>query len=610
MRRYGLSRSFLALLVALSALPVAVAQPVKRPPRVPPAGETTTIAADISDADALKQAGLNPDEPKPLIDYLKARTLTDVDQNSIGDIIKKFGADDFEERVKATEDIEKFGPAAIGPLKSAERDSDPEIAYRAQQALKRMEKVPHSQVSAAVVRSLVKLKPKEAAAVLIGFLPMSDTEEVAEEIRGALVALAVADGKADPALVKALSDKSIARRSAAYVALTEGGPAGERIRIKDAYPQVKEAVRKETDTDAKFRGLWSLLMTTREKEFVPELIAMIPNLPRGRIWQLEEFLLQLAGDGKPDAKFGKTEAALTQAKTAWSDWWTKKGTTVDLVKFNFKPRITGYTDIIEYDYRGYGVYRVLTLGPDLKEKAKVGGAGVNMMNYPADVKKLANGNYLIAEQNGNRLTERDSTGKILKTTNVTQPLSISFIPNGGMVVVCRNQVVQFDKEMKQQWAFQRPQYDIMAGARLPNGDVIFLTNLYQGANCFRLVSKEVEKDGNKTWEVKDNGKPLTLGRIQQYQSIDVTGDEKILVCEFNRVAEYDLSKVEKDKPKELWNFTANHPTSCQRLPNGNTLITIINQAPNGKVYEIDTAGDIVWEYESKDGLRPARAFRR
>lgn len=612
MRRYGLPFSLLIPLVGLFFVPVAIGQPVKRPPVGLPAAPAP-VKAELSDADALKQAGLDAEDPKPLVEYLKARTLTDVDQNSIGDIIKKFGDDDFEVRLKAMADVEKFGPAAIGPLKSAERDSDPEIAYRATQALKRMEKVPHSQVSAAVVRSLLKLKPREAAAVLIGFLPMADTDDVAEEIRAALISLAVVNGsQPDPALIAALKDKSVVRRSAAYVALTEGGPEDQRIRIKDAYPLVKEAVRKEADVDAKFRGLWSLLMTTREKEFVPDLIELIPKLPRGRIWQLEEFLLQLAAKDKPDANFGKSEEALTKAQAEWGKWWAKNGGGIDLVKFDFKPRITGYTDVIEYDYRGYGLYRVTTLGPDLKEKAKIGGTGVNMMNYPSDVKKLANGNYLVAEQNGNRLTERDSTGKIQKTTNVTQPLSISLIPGGGMVIVCRNQVVQYDKDMKQQWSYPRQQYDIMGGIRLPGGDVIFITNLFQGANCYRLTAKEVEKDGNKTWDVKDNGKPLTLGRIQQYQTIDVTGDEKILICEFNRVVEYDLSKLEKDKPKELWTHTTNNgaPSSCQRLPNGNTLVAMLNQPPNGKVIEIDTNGDMVWDYESKDNLRPARAFRR
>jgi|SRR5579883_85583 len=605
MRRFGMPLALALPLAVLFLLPEAGAQPIMRRPPVGVVPVNETAGAQLSDQDALKEAGLTADDANSLIEYLKTRTLTDVDQNKIAEVIKRFGVDDFDERVKATEEIERFGPAAIGPLKAAERSSDPEVAYRAQQALKRMEKVPHSQVAAAAVRALVKLKHKDAAATLIAFLPMADNDEVGEEIREALITLAVANGKPEPALVAALEDKSVVRRSAAYVALIEGGPANERIRIKEAFPLVKAAVRKETDTDAKFRGLWAMLMTTREKEFVPDLIDMIPQLPRGRIWQLEEFLLQLPGGEKPEVRFGKSEDALNKAKDAWAGWWKKKGEMLDLAKFDFKPRVTGYTDIIEYDYRGYGMYRVVTLGPDLKEKVKIGGAGVNMLNYPSDVKKLSNGNYLIAEQNGNRLTERDSTGKIVKTTHITQPLSISLLPEGGMVVVCRNQVVEYDKDMKQKWGFNRPQYDIMSGTRLPGGDVIFVTNTFQGGNCFRLHAKEIEKGENKVWEAKEVGKPLALGRIQQYQTIDVTGDEKIMVCEFNRVVEYDLKTG-----KELWKYNANNPTSCQRLPNGNTIVALINQPPNGKVYEIDTAGDVVWEYESKDALRPARAFRR
>ena len=55
-----------------------------------------------------------------------------------------------------------------------------------------------------------------------------------DEIRAALVGLAVRDGKPDPALVGALADPSPVRRGAAAVALVEGGPATERIRIPDA----------------------------------------------------------------------------------------------------------------------------------------------------------------------------------------------------------------------------------------------------------------------------------------------------------------------------------------------------------------------------------------
>lgn len=608
MRRFG---TLLPLpLVALVLAPVAAEDPPPVPIRRPvvrPAGGLAPDTPAVSDEDALKQAGLSPTDPEPLLEYLKARTLSEVDQTKIGDVIKKFAADDFETRVKASEEVERFGPAAIGPLKTAEKSSDPEVAYRARLTLRRMEKVPHTAVATAAVRAVVKLKPKDGAAVLLGFLPMADTEEVGDEIRAALVGLAVVGGKTEPALLAALDDKLVVRRSAAYVALIEGGDPKERIRIKDAYPKVKAAIRKEADTDAKFRGLWALLMTGREKEFVPDLIDLIPKLQRGRIWQLEELLLQLAGDAKPaDAKFGKGEDGLTKAKVAWAGWWEKKGAALDLSKFEFNPRTTGHTDVIEYDYSGFGRYRVVTLGPDLKVKATLGGAGVNQMNYPSEVKKLPGGNYLVAEMNGGRITERDSTGRIVKTTNVSAPVAFDLLPDGGMVVLCRNQVVQFDKTGNQVWAYQRPQYDIMAGRRLPNGDVVFVTNMFQGANCYRLTTKD--KDGKETKEVKEAGKPYQLGRIQSYQSIDVTGDEKIMVCEFNRVVEYDLK--DRDKAKELWSFASANSTSCQRLPNGNTLITQINHPPTGRVIEVDPSGDIVWEHTSPDGLRCARAYRR
>jgi hypothetical protein len=163
MRRFGIALTLavsFAALVALSAAGDEDPPPVKGKIGKVGKGKATkdsAVRSDLNDADALKQAGLTADEAGPLIEYLKVRTLTEGDQNKIGDVIQKFGADDFEERVKATEEVERFGPAAIGPLKTAERSSDPEVAYRARQALKRMEKVPHSQVAAAAVRTIVKL---------------------------------------------------------------------------------------------------------------------------------------------------------------------------------------------------------------------------------------------------------------------------------------------------------------------------------------------------------------------------------------------------------------------------------------------------------------------
>src|SRR5437870_5591118 len=120
MRRLGLLLSLAAPLAALFAAPAPADDPPRvriRPPGgIGPAVQPGAVRSDLSDEEALKQAGLSAGEVGPLLEYLRVRTLTEGDQTKIGDVIKRFGADDFEERVKATEEVERFGPAAIGPL--------------------------------------------------------------------------------------------------------------------------------------------------------------------------------------------------------------------------------------------------------------------------------------------------------------------------------------------------------------------------------------------------------------------------------------------------------------------------------------------------------------
>ena len=160
-----------------------------------------------------------------------------------------------------------------------------------------------------------------------------------------------------------------------------------------------------------------------------------------------------------------------------------------------------------------------------------------------------------------------------------------------MLVVCRNRIIELDKDWKEVLSYTRQPFDIVAGVRLPKGDVLFVTNAFQGANCIRLDNK-----------LKETAKTNTFGRIQSNQTMDATDDEKILVCEFDRVAEYDLKTG-----KQIWKYECNNPCSCQRLINGNTLITLVN---TNQVIEVDPSGEIVWEYQAKEGLRVSRARRR
>jgi outer membrane protein assembly factor BamB len=105
--------------------------------------------------------------------------------------------------------------------------------------------------------------------------------------------------------------------------------------------------------------------------------------------------------------------------------------------------------------------------------------------------------------------------------------------------------------------------------------------------------------------LKETDKKLSFGQIYNLQTMDVVGSDRVLVCESSGVAEYEIKSG-----KETWRFACNNPNSCQRLINGNTLICEMNFSPNGRVIEVDPSGEIVWEYQGKDALRPGRAYRR
>ena len=551
-------------------------------------------AEAAEDEQLLRRIQLDPKDGKGLLEFIRKRTLKENELNQLHHWIRQFGADDFEERLRAVREVERYGAAAIGPLKATLRDSDPEVRYRAQQALQRLEMVPQSQVLTAVIRALQRQNPPGTVPTLLAFLPsVAEDETVVSVLRQALIALAMtAEGKAEPTLLAAIQDGHPLRRTLAMVALVEGGPANRRIRLPDAYPRVRAAVLKETDVEVKYPVLWTLLLTTREKEYLPELLALIPQLPRGHLWQLEDLLLQLAqGKHPPEGRFGKDSRSLSKTRDAWLQWWKQHGQQISLDTFQYRPRIRGITEIVEVDVRGYSQGRVVSLGPDLKEKWSITG-----LNYPSDMKQLSNGHILVADTNTNRVLVFDTDGRQIRAQFINQqPFAIYILPNDDIHIIARNNVYLFDKQWKQKAIYSRPSFDIVAGCRLPNGETLLVRNVAQGATGFRLDP-----------QLKELRDTHSFARMNHMQNIEAIDDERVLVCEYNRVAEYNLKTG-----KLLWHYNCNNPNSAQRLPNGNTLITLMNEPPNGRIIELTSDGEIVWEYRSKDpSLRPVRAWRR
>lgn len=536
-----------------------------------------------SDLDILKKADLKADDPASLIKYFNSRSLSEEQSQSIKDVISRFGSNEFWVREKASTEVLKFGFAALGPLKAAiATDSDPEVVYRCEDARKRIEKVSQSSVAIAAARQLAKLKSPEALPALLAFLPTADNEYVIEEVRQSLIPLAMKDGKPDSGLITALRDASPIRRTAAAIALAEGA------KTPDAIAAVKSMLAVEKDADTIYLAAVSLIVGSRSMDVVPEFIKTLPDLPRGRLWQAEDVLLQLAGDKAPKAKYGKTRETVEKFRDEWMAWWKANGQAVDVSKFEFKPRTDGSLLLVEWNSQGWGNGSITLLGPNLKERVKL-----TNLAQPMDAVLLPGERIAVAEQNNSRVTIRNFQNEIITTIQENQPIGLQLLPSGKLFVSNRNGCAEYDLNGTKGWKYDRPNnsHDVMGARRLPSGETILFVNSDQKNNCVRI-----DKDG------KDVGKPFPLGQPYYNPAIEGVSKEEFLVTDYNKIQRYSL----KDN-KVVWTHNVNNVTSLQMLPNGNYLYVIQN---SNKIVEITPEKDEVWDYTLSNGMRLARAYRR
>ncbi len=595
----------------LASAPPSLAQPLplRRAPALAPNTEATALfEAAKADKAALAAAKIAPADADGLLAYFERRTLSEVDANAIQAVIERLGAESFGERLKAMDDAEKYGPAAVGPLRKATL-IDPtnvnaanfELAYRAGEVLKRLEKVPHAGIAVAAVRALAKVPHPRTARVLLGFLPQADDQSTAEEIQRTLVAVASAGGKADPFLVESLKDRSPQKRVFAATALIEGGDAKSRVRVPDAYPKVVEAARVEADPDAKFVMTLALAVTARDKDAVGAILAMLPELPRGRLWQAEDLLLVLAGADAPKLAFGATKPAVVKAQAAWQAWWAKALPSIDLDKLAYTPRVQGKTLLVVMDQRNGSGY-VAELGPDMKERWRI-----TNLSSPHDAQVLADGTVAVAENNINSVSVRDTAGRVLsqKATagNAARrvsgpPHQLQVLPGGDLFVVCRNAVLEMKRDKPDQAVvFDRSlTHDITAAVRLPNGETA--VQLQTGPDHLIFLDKAGK-------EIPD--RKVKVGPPPYQSHMANSGEDRVLISEQQKVVEYDIKEN-----KVVWSHPIVNARSVQRLPNGNTLIVDGNGNADGsnRVVEVTPAGEEVWSHRLASGVMIFRAYRR
>jgi HEAT repeat protein len=531
------------------------------------------VAAPADDDQLLKSARIGTDGPS-LLAYFRQRTVNETDRKRLDALIRQLGDPAYAIREQAMTEIVAAGLPAIGPLRQAQSDPDFEIARRAQRCLERIERVPSTSLSAAAARAIAVRKPAGAVGVLLAYLPLADDEGVADEVREALAAVAVTDGRPDSLLERSLDDPAPVKRGAAAEAL-----------VRTGIPAAIETSRKalaDGSTDVRLRTALALVTHAKDKKSVPALIGLLGELPQGIGWRVEDVLVRLAGEGAPQVTLGGDDAARQRCRDAWLAWWEKNAGTADLAKLNAAPPMMGHTLLVLRDQRS-GAGKVMELNAKKEEVWKIEG-----LQLPIDAVMAGRDRVIIVEQT-NKVSERDLSGKVIWIKPMPLASGVQRLPNGNTVVTARNQIVEFDSANPPNEVFshKRPQQDILAAQKLRNGEIVFVTTT---GSCVRIDAKGKEV------------RTFQAGRMYVAGGLEVLPNNHVLMTLKDGVTEYDVDG------RVVWQATVERPTSVQRLPNGNTLVAS-GLSPTTAVAELDRAKQVVWEYKAPDGALPWRAKR-
>jgi HEAT repeat protein len=506
-----------------------------------------------------------------LLEEFHKRSLSEADRERATTLIQKLGDTDPAVRDKAAADLLALGAAVAPLLREAAGKSDAKISAAAASYLALIEKDTPLQLPPPAVKLLALRKPAGAAKAILDYLPSAEGEGSLEDLQVALNAVAARDGKADPAVVKALEHKLSSCRAAAAEALCHGG-------LKDHGDAVRKLL-KDKELSVRLRVALALARA-QDKEAVPTLIALLVELPTEQGWRAEDCLVRLAGDKAPKAPLGSDKPSREKCRDAWAAWWKENDGKVDMAVLQRVPSretYLGYTVIAMNNNA-----RVCEIDRDGKERWHID----NLQN-PWDAQWLPGDKVLIAEFGGSRVTERNLKGEVLWTKQCQNPISCQRLRNGNTFIVTRNQMLEVNRDGKEIMTINR-NWDIMGAKKLKNGQIVMFTNQAH-AVFFDAAGKET-----KSFHLGNGG--------IQWGGGDVTEQGHVIVpqWQFNKVVEFDRDG------KEVWTAGFQWPNTCQRLPNGNTLVGSQN---SNKLAEINRAGKVVWEHQSNTG-QPFRIHRR
>lgn len=507
-----------------------------------------------------------------LLDEFSMRTTSDDELSKAMSLMARLNDPKPEGREKAVADLIAAGPASVSLLRRAVNDGTP-AAPLAARVLDAIEKDAPGPLPPAAARLLALRKPQGTVETLLAYLPYCESTDAADQFVDILAAVAASNGKAHEAIVKALDDKIPIRRSSAAQALCRG-------RAVDQIPAVRKLLN-DSDLHVKLRTAQSLA-ALGEKAAIPTLIGLLKDLPLDEVWDVEDYLSQVAGDKTPNDVVSADPASRTKAMASWNKWWKENADKADLTGIESSRRDAGIYLLVENWNPMFGQGRVLESDGSGKVRWEI-----RNLQWPNDAQVLRNGNVLIVEQQ-NRVTERDKTGKIVGFDKYYSSVFFAErLRDGTTFLGCRNNLFIIDAKGNVTFNHAYTSNSILAAKRFRDGSMAYVS---YGGQYVRLdkAGKELKNFQIPNWNMHSpNGAEI------------LPGDRVVMASSMNKLVEFGADG------KMTWETTINMPMIPYALSNGNILVSGDN---NATIFEV-RKGKVVKEWKGFT-FRPYRVTRR
>jgi HEAT repeat protein len=509
-------------------------------------------AADAGEDEQRLKKDLGGADAERILGYLRSQMLTESSKQQISKLIEEMGSANFRQRQAATRKLVEAGRVAIPLLRAATSHTDKEIASRARRCISDIQNSPRADLPIVAIRQLARLKSEKSVDVLLAYLPAVTDDALHDQIMETLANLGLSGKTAHPALKKALDDPML-RSAAVQLLLKSEDPAI----VKQLHGYLKDK-----DPAVRFYVAMHFLKKA-DREAVPVLIGLIGEAPGGMIWQQsEEALYALAGELAPavETKSGSAEDRKEAAKQ-WQDWWKAKGDQVLFGRRDDHP-----TDTCIVSETGQ-TNRVFEWRPDGKPRFDL-----TNLTSPVDARILPGRRVLVAEQQGQRVSEHSFSGKLLWEQRLEDgPISVQRLPSGNTFVATMRRVLEMsrDGQVVYSHAVDGDTY-ISDANRLTDGRIAI-----------------VSTDG-KVIFMTGAGKEIKTVTLDSQGAVDSLPNGHVLVSQAGtgRLVEFDArgDKVMDVKVEGAWMGT--------RLPDGNTLVA---SKAKRKMIKIDKTGKVIWE---------------